>query len=218
MRISTIGAGNIGRAFARLAVDAGHEVMVSNSRDPVTLDDFAQKIGARAGGVDDAVAYGEIVLIAIPLARALELQHPGLAGKIVVDANNYYPDRDGAIVELDANRTTTSELVAQRFPGARLVKAFNAILARDLNHTGSRLTSGARRALPLAGDDDDAKRVVSELVAQFGFEPYDAGSLGESWRFERARPAYCLPLSKAALHEAVVHADRNVLLPEGSWR
>jgi len=192
--------------------------MVSNSRDPTTLDDFAQQTGAKAGGVDDAIAFGEIVLIAIPLVRVLELQHPGLAGKIVIDANNYYPDRDGAIVELDTNQTTTSELVARRLPGARLVKAFNAILARDLTHAGSQLSFGVRRALPLAGDEDDAKCVVSGLVAQFGFEPFDGGSLAESWRFERARPAYCLPLSKDALREAIVHADRNVLLPEGSWR
>lgn len=218
MKIGTIGAGNIGRAFARLAIDAGHDVMVSNSRDPATLDDFARQTGARTGSVDDAVAFGELVLIAIPLAHVLTLQQPGLTGKIVIDANNYYPDRDGAIAELDSNQVTTSELVVRRLPAVRLVKTFNAILARDLTHAGSQLSSGSRRALPLAGDDQDAKRIVAGLVEQFGFEPFEAGGLAESWRFERARPAYCLPLGKDALRQALIDADRDVLLPEGSWR
>jgi predicted dinucleotide-binding enzyme len=218
MRIGTIGAGNIGQAFASLAIEAGHEVLVSNSRDPKTLDQFARESGALTGSADDAAAFGDLVLVAIPLVRVLELEQRRLAGKIVIDANNYYPDRDGAIRELDDNETTTSELVARRLPGARLVKAFNAILARDLNCAGSRLTSGVRRALPLAGNDAEAKGIVSDLVHQFGFEPFDAGALADSWRFERARPAYCLPLDKEALRQALTHAVRDELLPEGSWR
>lgn len=218
MRIGAIGAGNIGRAFARLAVEAGHDVLVSNSRDPSTLEDIARETGAGTGSVDDAIAFGDLVLIAIPLVRVLELEKPSLAGKIVVDANNYYPDRDGAIPELDNNQITTSELVVRRLVGVRLVKAFNAILARDLTRERARLPSGGRRALPLASDDDEAKRVVADLIEQFGFEPLDAGALAESWRFERARPAYCLPLDKHALRQAIIKADRGALLPEGSWR
>jgi predicted dinucleotide-binding enzyme len=218
MRIGTIGAGNIGRAFASLAIEAGHEVLVSNSRDPKTLDQFARESGALTGSADDAAAFGDLVLVAIPLVRVLEFEQGRLAGKIVVDANNYYPERDGAIRELDDNEITTSELVARRLPGARLVKAFNAILARDLNSAGSRLTSGARRALPLAGNDGEAKGIVSDLVHQFGFESFDAGALADSWRFERARPAYCLPLDKETLRQALAHAVRGELLPEGSWR
>ncbi|WP_395443262.1 NADPH-dependent F420 reductase [Caulobacter sp. UC70_42] len=118
MRIATIGAGNIGRAFASLAIEAGHEVLVSNSRDPKTLDQFARESGALTGSADDAAAFGDLVLVAIPFVRALELEQGRLAGKIVVDANNYYPERDGAIRELDDNEITTSELVARRFPDA----------------------------------------------------------------------------------------------------
>ena len=218
MRIGTIGAGNIGRAFASLAIEAGHEVLVSNSRDPKTLDQFARETGALSGSADEAAAFGDLVLVAIPLVRVLELEPGRLANKIIIDANNYYPERDGAIRELDANDITTSELVARRLPGSRLVKAFNAILARDLNSAGSRLASGARRALPLAGDDGEAKGIVSDLVHQFGFEPFDAGALADSWRFERARPAYCLPLDAEALRRALMRAVREELLPEGSWR
>lgn len=108
--------------------------------------------------------------------------------------------------------------MARRLSNVRLVKTFNAILARDLTKQGAELTTGESRALPVAGDEPEAKILISGLISQFGFVPFDAGGLADSWRFERARPAYCLPLAKAALRQALADADRHVLLPEGSWR
>ncbi|CAH2603293.1 NADP oxidoreductase [Rhodovastum atsumiense] len=218
MRIGIIGAGFIGRAVARLAVAAGHEVMVSNSRGPHTLTSIPPGTGAGIGTVAQAARFGEIGLVAIPLHQIHTLPADTLAGRIVLDANNYYPARDGAIAELDAHHITTSELLARHLPHARIVKAFNAILATDLEKGGQVLESGRRRALPIAGDDPAAKAVAAGLLEQFGFDVVDAGTLAESWRFERAKPAYCMPLDREALLGALAAAERDKGVPEGSWR
>jgi hypothetical protein len=99
-----------------------------------------------------------------------------------------------------------------------VVKAFNAILAKDLETDGSAPLTPKRRALPFAGDDEQARRVVSGLLDQFGFDPVDAGVLADSWRFERAKPVYCIPLDRAGLLEGLAAAQRDVELPHGSWR
>lgn len=218
MQIGIIGAGFIGRAVARLAIAAGHDVMISNSRGPHTLSSIPPGIGARIGTVHEAIGFGEIVLIAIPLHQYASIPVEPLRDKIVLDANNYYPDRDGPIPELDERRATTSELLAKHLPNSRIVKVFNAILASDLEKGGQRLPSGSQRALPIAGDDDAAKDSVARLVRQFGFDVVDAGSLAESWRFERAKPAYCIPLDREGLRQALMEAQRDIDMPEGSWR
>ncbi|EHA15888.1 NADPH-dependent F420 reductase [Halomonas sp. HAL1] len=218
MRIGVIGAGFIGQAFARQAITAGHDVMISNSRGPQTLSSIPPKIGAQIGTLHEAIGFGEIILIAIPFHQYATLPVEPLRDKIVLDANNYYPDRDGSILELDERRATTSGLLMQHLTGSCLVKAFNAILASDLEKGGQTLPSGNRRALPIAGDDDAAKESVARLVRQFGFDVVDAGSLAESWRFERAKPAYCIPFDRQGLRQALDEAQRDTDMPEGSWR
>ncbi|MED5500094.1 MAG: NAD(P)-binding domain-containing protein [Pseudomonadota bacterium] len=218
MQIGIIGAGFIGRVVARLAIAAGHDVMISNSRGPHTLSSIPPDIGARIGTVHEAIGFGEMILIAIPLHQYSNIPVEPLRDKIVLDANNYYPDRDGPIPELDARRATTSGLLAQHLPDSRIVKVFNAILASDLEKGGQALSSGNRRALPIAGDDNVAKDSVASLVRQFGFDVVDAGSLAESWRFERAKPAYCIPLDREGLRQALAEAQRDIDMPEGSWR
>ncbi|CDG50967.1 NAD(P)-binding domain-containing protein [Vreelandella titanicae] len=218
MRIGVIGAGFIGQAFARQVIAAGHDVMISNSRGPQTLSSIPPKIGAQIGSLHEAIGFGEIILIAIPFHQYATLPVEPLRDKIVLDANNYYPDRDGSIPELDERRATTSGLLAQHLTGSRLVKAFNAILASDLEKGGQTLPSGNRRALPIAGDDDAAKESVARLVRQFGFDVVDAGSLAESWRFERAKPAYCIPFDREGVRQALDEAQRDIDMPEGSWR
>ena len=128
------------------------------------------------------------------------------------------PSGTAQSLELDQHETTTSELLAQRLPGARIVKAFNAILASDLGRHARPADSPDRRALPIAGDDGAAKTRVAELHDQFGYDTVDAGPLREGWRFERAKPAYCLPLGTTALREALASASREGELPNGSWR
>ena len=218
MKIGIIGAGFIGRAVARLAVEAGHEAMVSNARGPKSLASIPSGIGAAVGTVAEACAFGEMIVIAIPLEQYRSVPADLLAGKTVIDANNYYPERDGAIPALDRRETTTSELLATHLPASHVVKAFNAILARDLEVDGRPPGTADRRTLPVAGDDADAKAGVMLLVDQLGFDPLDAGGLVDSWRFERAKPAYCRRLNAEQLRQALAAAERDVDLEEGSWR
>ena len=178
MNIGIIGSGSIGATAARLFLAAGYHVALSNSRGPQTLQDIVAKLGAGAQAmtVDDAAAFGEIVLVAIPFGEYKTLPAHALTGKIVVDANNYYPQRDGAFPELDSDQTTSSEMLAAHLPGARIVKAFNTIYFEHLAQQGNTaLPTEARRAIFLAGDDAEAKRIISDLIAAIGFGPVDTG-------------------------------------------
>jgi 8-hydroxy-5-deazaflavin:NADPH oxidoreductase len=208
MKIGMIGAGFVGRAIGKLAVKAGHQVMLCNSRGPHTLFSLPHGVGAEIGTVGEAAEFGEIIVIAIPFSAYRSVPADLLAGKIVIDTTNYYPDRDGCIVELDAFETTTSELLANHLPQSRIVKAFNAITMNDLETDGRPAGAADRRALPLAGDDMEAKAVARHLYEAFGFDALDAGPLPEGFRFERATPAYCVPLAKAALQDTLAQTTR----------
>ena len=208
MKIGIVGAGFIARAVASAAIRCGHQVMVSNTRTPDTLFSLTGTIGCEAGTPEDAAAYGDIVLIAIPLKNYKSIPVAPLEGKVVLDANNYYPARDGHIIELDQNLITTSELVARHLPRSKVVKAFNAIQAADIDSGGLPAGDPGRRALPIAGDDEEAKRLVAELLDQLGFDVVDAGSLHEGWRFQKDTPAYCVPLGAAELHAALAAAEQ----------
>jgi 8-hydroxy-5-deazaflavin:NADPH oxidoreductase len=215
--VGILGAGEIGATLGELLAQAGHEVMLS-SRDPAARADQAAALGCRIGTLEEAAAFGEVVIAALPLNALDEIPAGALAGKVVIDTMNYYPPRDGAIAAFDEYRTTTSEQVAQHLSGARVVKGFNAILAYDLPREERPPVEGGRRALPLAGDDDEAKARVAALYAQLDFDVLDAGPLADSWRFERAKPAYCIPLSLVQLRAALAAAERDKELPHGSWR
>ena len=218
MKIGIIGAGFVGRAIARLAVKAECEAMVSNSRGVKSLASVSSGLGARVGTVAEAAAFGDLALLAIPFDQCLTIPAHILAGKLVVDANNYYPERDGSIPALDDREVTTSQLLAGHFRDSIIVKAFNAILAKDLETDGRPAGAADRRALPIAGDDQEAKDRVLRFVDRLGFDAVDAGSLEDSWRFERAKPAYCVKLDREKLVQALAAAERNVDMPDGSWR
>lgn len=208
MKIGIIGAGFVGRTIGKLAVRSGHEVMLSNSRGPQTLFSLRFAVGGEIGTVDEAVAFGDVAVVAIPLSAYRTVPVGPLAGKIVIDTDNYYHERDGRISELDNKATTTSELLAAHLPQSKIVKAFNAIIMNDLESDGRPAGSTDRRALPLAGDDAAAKAVVAGLYEQFGFDVVDVGPLSEGWRFERGAPAYCVPLDKMKLEEALAATQR----------
>ena len=190
--IGLIGAGNIGSQVARLAVKSGHQVVISNSRGPETLKELVSELGpnARAATVDDAATTGDIVVVTIPLKAIASVPVAPLGGKIVIDTNNYYPDRDGRIAALDAETTTSSQLLQDHLPTSKVVKAFNHIYARELTTHGQPAGSENRRALVIAGDDHDAKATISALLGEFGFDSVDAGPLSESWRIQPGTPAY----------------------------
>ena len=159
------------------------------------------------------MAFGDIVVLAIPFHARASLPAAALAGKIAVDAMNYYPDRDGAIPELDRRETTTSAMVADLLPGARVVKAFNAILANHLEAGGRLAKDAGRRAIPIASDDTDAKALVMQFMERIGFEPVDTGGLTDSWRFERGKPAYCVGFDRDGVLRALAAARRGDDLP-----
>jgi predicted dinucleotide-binding enzyme len=190
--IGLIGSGHIGSQVARLAVKSGYDVVLSNSRGPETLTELVGELGpsARAATPLEAAQAGDIVVVTIPLKNIGTVPVEPLVGKIVIDTNNYYPDRDGHIPELDSEATTTSELLQKRLPRSKVVKAFNHIYAAELTTHGQPAGSKNRRALVIAGDDATAKATVTHLLDQFGFDTVDAGPLAESWRIQRDTPGY----------------------------
>ncbi|MGV9372978.1 NADPH-dependent F420 reductase [Micromonospora tulbaghiae] len=190
MEIGIIGSGHIGGTLTRRLRSLGHDVAVANSRGPESLADLAAETGARAVSVEDAVQGAELVVIAIPLKAVPQLPAALFDGKLVVDANNYYPQRDGDIPELLDRSLSSSRWTADHLKGARVVKVFNNIQAAHLMDEGKPAGTSGRIALPVAADDADAKRIVMGLVDELGFDPVDAGTLDESWRQQPDTPVY----------------------------
>ena len=190
--IGIVGAGHIGSQVARLALASGYKVVISNSRGPETLTGLVAELGpdARAATALEAAQAGDIVVVTVPLKNYRAVPVEPLAGKIVIDTNNYYPERDGHIPELDTESTTTSELLQAHLPTSKVVKAFNHIYAAELTTHGQPAGTKNRRALVIAGDDQGAKAVVTHLLDQFGFDTVDAGPLKEGWRIQRDTPGY----------------------------
>jgi hypothetical protein len=211
MKIGIIGAGFVGRAISKLALKAGHQVMLSNSRDPKTLFTLTRTTQCQAGTPQQAAEFGDIVVIAIPLEAYRSVPAAPLVGKVVIDANNYYPDRDGRIPELDQHQTTTSEMLAKHLPESRIIKAFNAIRMDDLLNDGLPASAAERRALPIAGDNAQGKAIVTALLDEFGFDVVDAGGLAEGWRFEAGTPVYCVPLNQEQLKAGLQATAANHL-------
>ena len=190
--IGFIGAGNIGSQVARLAVASGYDAILSNSRGPETLSGLVEELGpkARAAAPAEAAAAADIIVVSIPLKNYRAVPVEPLAGKVVIDTNNYYPQRDGHIPELDNESTTTSELLQAHLPLSKVVKAFNHIYASQLTTDGRPAGMENRRALVIAGDDPGAKATVTRLLDRFGFDTVDAGPLSEGWRIQRDTPGY----------------------------
>jgi predicted dinucleotide-binding enzyme len=213
--VGFIGSGKIGGTVARLAVSAGYDVVLSNSRGPQTLKELADELGprARAATPEEAAAAGDFVVVSIPLRAYREVPAQPLAGKAVLDTNNYYPQRDGHIATLDDGTTTGSELLQRHLPGAYVVKVFNNIFFRHLVTLARPAGAPDRSALPIAGDDLAAKATVAGFLDAIGFDAVDAGPLGAGGRrFQVGTPAYGLPYGGA---DRAVPADagtvRNVL-------
>ncbi len=193
--IGFIGSGRIGSTVARLAVGAGHDVVLSNSRGPETLRELAAELGprAKAGTYEGAAAAGDLVLLSIPLNASPRLSGAPLAGKIVMDTGNYVPDRDGPIPELDAKTLTDSEYLLRYLPGAEIVKVFNSIFFMHLGSLARPVGAADRSALPIAGDSARAKAAVTEFLDSIGYASIDAGRLADGWRQQRGTPVYCTP-------------------------
>jgi 8-hydroxy-5-deazaflavin:NADPH oxidoreductase len=194
--VGLIGSGYIGGTVARLATAAGYQVVLSNSRGPETLADLAAELGplARAGTPAEAAAAGDLVVVSIPLRAYRSVPVEPLADKVVMDTNNYYPQRDGNIVELDDDSTTSPELLQRHLGTARVVKVFNNIYFAYLAELARPSGAPDRSALPIAGDDATAKAAVTEFLDAIGYDAVDAGPLGDGGRlFQVDTPAYGKP-------------------------
>ena len=208
--IGLIGAGHIGSQIARLAVANNYNVVISNSRGPETLSALVAELGprARAATSADAAKAGDLVVVTVPLKNYRSVPVEPLRGKIVIDTNNYYPQRDGHIPELDNESTTTAELLQAHLPTSKVVKAFNHIYAAELTTHGQPAGTENRRALAIAGDDPEAKATVTRLLDQFGFDAVDAGPLREGWRIQRDTPGYGPRRNAAELRRDLAAAKR----------
>jgi predicted dinucleotide-binding enzyme len=189
MKIGIIGSGHIGGTLTRRFRELGHDVTVANSRGPGSLAGLAAETGATAGTVEEAARAGDMVVIAVPLRVVPDLPAGEFAGKVVVDADNYYFQRDGRIAPIDEG-ATSSRWTAQHLPGAKVVKVFNNIQSGHLLSNGRPPGGAGRIALPVAADDAAAKSLVMGLVDELGFDPVDAGTLDDSWRQEPGTPVY----------------------------
>lgn len=205
MRIGIIGAGHIGTALAGNFTKLGHDVALSNSRGPGTLTDVVAELGtlAQAVTVEEAIDFGDVLVVTVPLKAVPTLPTDGTAGKTLIDTNNYYPERDGQIPELDNDELTTSELVAKHFAEANVVKAFNSIYFEHLETQGAPGSPEPRRAIPIAGNSEVAKLEVEQLIDQIGFDSVDAGELSQTRRFQNGGDLYGAELTGPELKAAL---------------
>ncbi|WP_327406435.1 NAD(P)-binding domain-containing protein [Streptomyces sp. NBC_01288] len=195
--LGLIGSGNIGSTLARLAVDAGLDVVLSNSRAPQTLSGLVDELGprARAATPAQAAADGDWVVVTIPVGAVAAVPREPLVGRTVIDTGNYFAPRDGTIPELEARELTDSELLQRHLPEAHVVKAFNNINYQHLRALPRPEHAPDRTSLPIAGDDPAAKRHAAELLSLLGFDALDMGPLAEGWRSQVGTPVFCAPYS-----------------------
>jgi predicted dinucleotide-binding enzyme len=192
--VGIIGSGMIGGQIARLAVAAGLKVVICNSRGPETLADLIAELGpsARAATVAEVAASSDLIVLAVPFATYASMPADTLAGKIIIDTLNYYPQRDGVMPEVKTDTIATTELVQRHLARSRVVRAINNVdFVRLLS--GARPVAADRSALPVAGDDVIAKTAVITFLDRIGYDAVDMGPLSESWRSEPTTPVYVGP-------------------------
>jgi predicted dinucleotide-binding enzyme len=212
MNVGIIGAGNIGGTLTRRLAQLGHQVSVANSRGPESLASLTQETGAKAVTVEEAARAGDLVIVTIPLKnipklpRGLFKSTPG--NTVVIDTCNYYPQqRDGRIDAIEQGMPE-SRWVEQQL-GHPVIKAFNNIYAQHLMDKGQPAGHASRIALPVAGDDTSAKKVVLQVIDQLGFDAVDAGSLDESWRQQPGTPVYATDHDAEGVRKALNEAQKE---------
>lgn len=208
--VGIIGAGHIGSALAEGLVGRGYDVVISNSRGPETLEGLVARLGAhaRAATPAEAAEAADWAIVTVPLKAIEDLPAAPLAGKIVLDTNNYYWERDGHIAALDDTQTTTTQMVQDHLAGAHVVKAFNHIPAAAILTDGAPAGTSGRRALAIASDHADAAALASTVYDEFGFDTVDIGSVADSWRVERDQPAYVVRQDADELRANLARATR----------
>ncbi|MCU1416528.1 MAG: oxidoreductase [Schumannella sp.] len=210
--IGFIGAGRIGSAVARAAISHGYDVVLSNSRGPETLSDLIAELGpkARAATAAEAAAAADVAMVTIPFRAHNQVPVEPLAGKIVLDSNNYYFERDGHVDELDRGEATVSGLLQRHLPSSKVAKAFNHIESGQIGTDGTPAGTPNRRALATSSDFPEAVAWVTTFYDELGFDTVDTSPLSESWRVERDRPAYVSRQNAEELLENLAKAPRTI--------
>jgi hypothetical protein len=210
MRIGIIGAGNIGGNLTRRLRALGHDVSVANSRGPATLTALAEETGATPVDLTEAPRDAQVVIVSVPMKNVSQLPKGLLDSAapdaVVIDTGNYYPQqRDGRIEGIESG-ATEARWVSEQL-GRPVVKAFNNIYAQDLLDRPTAPGTTGRRALPVTGDEEQAKAVAMRLIDELGFDPVDAGGLDDSWRYQPGTPAYGPDVDAGALRELLAAAS-----------
>jgi predicted dinucleotide-binding enzyme len=210
--LGIIGAGNIGSQIARKAIENGYDVVISNSRGPETLSALVAELGpnATAGTAVQAAEAADVAVVTVPFKALVDVPVEPLAGKIVIDTNNYYFERDGHVAALDDGEATVSGMLQEHLPTSRVAKGFNHITAADITADAHPAGDARRRALATSSDFADASDFVTKLYDEFGFDSVNIGPLSESWRVERDRPAYVTRQTTAELEANLAKAPRTL--------
>ena len=210
MTVGIIGTGSIGSLLAEKLSKAGHQIKVTNTRSMPELEKIAASLGASAATMDEVVKDVDAIIFSMPFNAYINLPKLLLndvpQDVVVMDTSNYYPFRDGEVPELA--QISESEYIS-RIVNRPLVKVFNNMLEGTLKYKGKTAGEEARVAISIAGDNQEHKKVVAQLVDITGFDTVEAGSLAESWRQQPGTPAYCTELNEAELKEALANAEKG---------
>ncbi|HSZ99945.1 MAG TPA: NAD(P)-binding domain-containing protein [Streptosporangiaceae bacterium] len=209
--IGIIGSGHVGSNLAKAAVAHGYDVVISNSTGPDSLAGLVGELGqqATAATPEQAAAAADFAIVAIPITTVGQVPVEPLAGKVVIATINYFPGRDGPIAEIDNGTTTAPGVLQAHLRASKVVRAFSMIDAADMSGDGHPEGDPKRRALALAGDDADARKLVAGLYDQFGFDTVDLGGLAESWRVDPGQAAFVTRQNLAELEANVANAKRG---------
>ncbi len=209
--IGILGSGHVGGNLAKAAIAHGYDVVLGNLQGPDSLAGLVAELGprARAATAEGAAQAADFAIVAIPLTTIEQVPADPLAGKVVISTINYFPERLGRVAAIDDGTTTAPGLLQAHLPRSRVVRAFSMINAAEMSGDGHPPGDPKRRALAMAGDDADAKRLVAGLYDEFGFDAVDIGGLGESWRIEAGQPAFVVRQNVAELTANVARAKRG---------
>ncbi|HTU84033.1 MAG TPA: NAD(P)-binding domain-containing protein [Solirubrobacteraceae bacterium] len=209
--IGVIGAGHIGRNFSIAAIRCGYDVVIANNSGPETLGDLIAELGpgAQAATAADAGEAGEFAIVAIPLTGSDAVPPEPFAGKIVLTTCNYFAKRDGPIVDIDSGKLTVPQYVQAHLASSRVIRAFNHIDAAQIVSDGTSEGTPNRRALAHAGDDPEAKALVTNLYNEFGFDTVDAGGLADAWRLDVDQPTFVVRMNADELRANLARATRH---------
>jgi 8-hydroxy-5-deazaflavin:NADPH oxidoreductase len=208
--IGIIGSGHVGSNLAKAALAHGYSVVVSNSQGPDSLAGLVADLGpgATAATPEQASRAADFAIVAIPVTTIDQVPVEPLAGKVVLATINYFPQRDGRIADIDEGRVSVPGLLQRHLPASKVVRAFSMLDAADMSGDGHPPGDPKRRALALAGDDQQARELAARLYDEFGFDALDLGGLDESWRVDPGQKAFVTRQNLAELRANVAGATR----------